>query len=109
MIRSSNGEILIANHFTLSLKNQSPQSMEVEIIKSGRIGEFTLEIIAPTFPLEIPPGEAAKDFFFIKFSKSVLDKKGHEKFKIQIIAKSNNITQKYIKEINLVGPIKPTN
>jgi cytochrome c oxidase accessory protein FixG len=105
VIRSSNGDTLIANHFTLSLKNQSSQTMEIEIIKSGEIGKFVLEIIAPTFPLVIPPGEAAKDFFFIKFPKSVLDKKGHEKFQIQIIAKSNNITQKYIKEINLVGPI----
>jgi hypothetical protein len=79
--------------------------MEVEIIKSGRIGKFTLEIIAPTFPVVIPPGEAVKDFFFIKFPKSVLDKKGHENFKLQIIAKSKNVTQKYIKEISLVGPI----
>ncbi|MCP4267855.1 MAG: cytochrome c oxidase accessory protein CcoG [Candidatus Brocadiaceae bacterium] len=105
VIRSSNGETLIVNHFALSLKNQSSQSMEVEIIKSGRIGEFTLEIIAPTFPLVIPTGEAVKDFFFIKFPKSVLDKKGHENFKLQITVTSKNITQKYTKEISLVGPI----
>ncbi len=105
VISSSNGDTLIANHFTLSLKNQSSQTMEIEIIRSGEIGKFVLEIIAPTFPVVIPPGKAVKDFFFIKFPKSALDKKGHEKFQIQIISKSKNIKQKYIKEISLVGPI----
>ncbi|MHC4268035.1 MAG: cytochrome c oxidase accessory protein CcoG [Planctomycetota bacterium] len=105
VINSSKGKTLIVNHFTLNLKNQSSQTMEIEIINTGEIGKFTLEIIAPTFPVVIPPGEAIKDFFFIKFPKSVLDKKGHEQFQLQIMAKSKNLTQKYIKEINLVGPI----
>jgi len=105
VIHSSNGETLIANHFTLSLKNQSSQTMEIDIVKSGKIGKNVLEIMAPTFPLIIPAGEAVKDFFFIKFPKSILDKKGHEKFQIQIIVKSKNIIQTYIKEISLVGPI----
>ncbi len=105
ILSSSNGKTLIANHFTLSLKNQGSQTIEIDIVKSGEIGKFVLEIIAPTFPVVIPPGEAIKDFFFIKFPKSALNKKGHRKFKIQIMAKSTNITQKYIKEISLVGPI----
>jgi hypothetical protein len=79
--------------------------MEIDIVKSGKIGKNVLEIMAPTFPLIIPAGEAVKDFFFIKFPKSILDKKGHEKFQIQIIVKSKNIIQTYIKEISLVGPI----
>ena len=105
VLKSSNGKTMIANHFTLSLKNQSSQTMEIDIIKSGEIGKFVLEIIAPTFPVLIPPGEAINEFCFIKFSGLVLDVEGHEKFTLRFMVKSKNITQEYVKEINIVGPI----
>lgn len=98
-------DTLIANHFTLNLKNQSSQVMEVDIIRKEEMENSEIEIIAPTLPEIIPPGEAVKNHIFIKFSKSILDKKGRGKFKLQIMAKSKSVTKKYIKEINLVGPI----
>ena len=101
----SEEETLIANHFTLNLKNQSSQEMEVDIIRTGEMENSEIEIIASTLPGIIPPGEAIKNHVFIKFSKSVLGKKRSRYFKLQIIAKSESITRKYIKEISLVGPI----
>lgn len=105
VLDTSKEKTLIANHFTLNLKNQSSQEIEVDIIRTEKMGNAEIEIIAPTFPAIIPPGEAIKDHIFIKFPKSILGKKGQGKLQLQIMAKSKNITQKYKKEINLVGPI----
>ena len=105
VLSTSEEETLIANHFTLNLKNQSSQEMEVDIIRTGEMENSEIEIIASTLPGIIPPGEAIKNHVFIKFSKSVLGKKRSRYFKLQIIAKSESITKKYIKEISLVGPI----
>ncbi|MGR3173631.1 MAG: cytochrome c oxidase accessory protein CcoG [Candidatus Scalindua sp.] len=105
VLSTSEGKTLIANHFTLNLKNQSSQEMEVDIIRTDEVENSEIEIIAPTLPEIIPPGEAIKNHIFIKFSKSILDKKGRRYLKLQIMAKSKNVTRKYIKEINLVGPI----
>jgi cytochrome c oxidase accessory protein FixG len=105
VLSTSEGKTLIANHFTLNLKNQSSREMEVDIIRKDEVENTEIEIIAPTFPEIIPPGEAIKNHIFIKFSKSILDKKGRRYFKLQITAKSRNVTKKYIKEINIVGPI----
>lgn len=105
VLETSKDDTLIANHFTLNLKNQSSQVMEVDIIRKEEMENSEIEIIAPTLPEIIPPGEAIKNHIFIKFSKSILDKKGRGKFKLQIMAKSKSVTKKYIKEINLVGPI----
>lgn len=101
----SEEETLIANHFTLNLKNQSSQEMEVDIIRTGEMGNSEIEIIAPTLPEIVPPGEAIKNHIFIKFSKLILGKKGSRYFKLQIMAKSESVTKEYIKEISLVGPI----
>jgi len=101
----SEEETLIANHFTLNLKNQSSQEMEVDIIRTGEMENSEIEIIAPTLPEIVPPGEAIKNHIFIKFSKSILGKKGSRYFKLQIMAKSESVTKEYIKEISLVGPI----
>ena len=101
----SEEETLIANHFTLNLKNQSSQEMEVDIIRTGEMENSEIEIIAPTLPEIVPPGEAIKNHIFIKFSKSALGKKGSRYFKLQIMAKSESVTKEYIKEISLVGPI----
>ena len=101
----SKEETLIANHFTLNLKNQSSQEMEVDIIRTGEMENSEIEIIAPTLPEIVPPGEAIKNHIFIKFSKSILGKKGSRYFKLQIMAKSESVTKEYIKEISLVGPI----
>ncbi len=101
----SEEETLIANHFTLNLKNQSSQEMEVDIIRTGEMENSEIEIIAPTLPEIVPPGEAIKDHIFIKFSKSILGKKGSRYFKLKIMAKSESVTKEYIKEISLVGPI----
>jgi len=101
----SEEETLIANHFTLNLKNQSSQEMEVDIIRTGEMENSEIEIIAPTLPEIVPPGEAIKNHIFIKFSESILGKKGSRYFKLQIMAKSESVTKEYIKEISLVGPI----
>ena len=101
----SEEETLIANHFTLNLKNQSSQEMKVDIIRTGEMENSEIEIIAPTLPEIVPPGEAIKNHIFIKFSKSILGKKGSRYFKLQIMAKSESVTKEYIKEISLVGPI----
>ncbi len=101
----SEEETLIANHFTLNLKNQSSQEMEVDIIRTGEMENSEIEIIAPTLPEIVPPGEAIKNHIFIKFSKSILGKKGSRYFKLKIMAKSESVTKEYIKEISLVGPI----
>ena len=105
VLSTSEKETLIANHFTLNLKNQSSQEMEVDIMRTGAMEGSEIEIIAPTLPEIIPPGEAIKNHIFIKFSKSILDKKGRRYFKLQIMAKSKSVTKIYIKEISLVGPI----
>ncbi len=105
VLSTSEGKTLIANHFTLNLKNQSSQEMEVDIIRTDEMENSEIEIIAPTLPEIIPPGEAIKNHIFIKFSKSILDEKGSRYFKLQIMAKSKSVTEKYIKEISLVGPI----
>ncbi len=105
VLSTSEDKTLIANHFTLNLKNQSSQEMEVDIIRTGEMEGSEIEIIASTLPGIIPPGEAIKNHIFIKFSKSVLGKKRSKYYKLQIIAKSESITKKYIKEISLVGPI----
>ncbi len=105
VLKTSNEKTLIANHFTLNLKNQSAIKMEVDIIRTDKIENTKIEIIAPTLPVTIPPGEAKKNHIFIKFPKSMLEKKSHHKFQLQVMTKSKGITQKYIKEISLVGPI----
>ena len=105
VLKTSKERVLIANHFTLSLKNQSAVKMEVDVMRTGKIENTKIEIIASTLPVVIPPGEAKKNHIFIKFPKSILEKKSHHKFRLQITTKSKDITQKYIKEISLVGPI----
>jgi len=105
ILETSGENTLISNHFTLNLKNQSSQVMEVDIIRTDEIENSETEIIAATLPDTISPGEAIKNHIFIKFSKSVLDKKGRGKFELQITAKSKNVTKKYVKEINIVGPV----
>ncbi len=105
ILETSREKTLIANHFTLNFKNQSGMKMEVDVIRTGGIMNTQIEIIAPTLPIVIPPGAAKKNHIFIKFPKSILEKKSHHKFRLQITTKSNDITQKYIKEISLVGPI----
>ncbi len=105
VLSTSEDKTLIANHFTLNLRNQSSQEMEVDILRTGEMEGSEIEIIAPTLPEIIPPGEAIKNHIFIKFSKSVLGKKSSRHFKLQIITKSESATKEYIKEINLVGPI----
>jgi len=105
ILETSGENTLISNHFTLNLKNQSSQVMEVDIIRTDEIENSETEIIAATLPDIISPGEAIKNHIFIKFSKSVLDKKGRGKFELQITAKSKNVTKKYVKEINIVGPV----
>lgn len=104
VLETSKEKILITNHFTLNLKNQSSQTMEVNIIQPEGINKSEIEIIAPTFPVTIPPGAATKDHVFIKFPKSILNKKGRGKLQLPIMAELNQTKQKYIKEINLVGP-----
>ncbi len=105
VLSTSEDKTLIANHFTLNLKNQSSQGMEVDIIRTDEMENSEIEIIAPTLPEIIPSGEAIKNHIFIKFSKSILGKEGSRYFKLKIMAKSKSITKEYIKEISLVGPI----
>ncbi len=105
VLKTSKEKVIIANHFTLNLKNQSSVKMEVDVIRTDIIEDTKIEIIASTLPVVILPGEAEKNHIFIKFPKSILEKKDHHKFQLQITAQSNDITQKYIKEISLVGPI----
>jgi cytochrome c oxidase accessory protein FixG len=105
VLETSKEETLLANHFTLNFKNQSAVKMEVDVIRTDTIGNTKIEIIASTLPVTIPPGGAKKNHIFIKFPKSMLEKRSHHKFQLQVMAKSKDITQKYIKEITLVGPI----
>ncbi|KHE90987.1 MAG: cytochrome c oxidase accessory protein CcoG [Candidatus Scalindua rubra] len=105
VLETSKEKTLIANHFTLNLKNQSSLKMEVDIIRTDTIGNTKIEIIASALPITIPPGEAKKNHIFIKFPKSILDKKSHHKFQLQVTRKSKDTTRKYIKEITLVGPL----
>lgn len=105
ILSTSEDKTLIANHFTLNLRNQSSQEMEVDIIRTGEMEGSEIEIIVPTLPELIPPGESIKNHIFIKFSKSVLGKKSSRHFKLQIMTKSESVTTQYIKEISLVGPI----
>ncbi|MBS1259128.1 MAG: hypothetical protein MAG551_02194 [Candidatus Scalindua arabica] len=105
ILSTSEDKTLIANHFTLNLRNQSSQEMEVDIIRTGEMEGSEIEIIVPTLPEIIPPGESIKNHIFIKFSKSVLGKKSSRHFKLQIMTKSESVTTQYIKEISLVGPI----
>jgi len=79
--------------------------MEVDVMRTGKIENTKIEIIASTLPVTIQPGEAKKNHIFIKFPKSILEKQSHHKLRLQITTKSKDITQKYIKEISLVGPI----
>ena len=96
---------LIANHFTLNLKNQSAVEMEVDIIRTEHIKSKEIEVIAATLPVTIPPGQAKKNHIFIKFPKSILEGRSYHKFQLHIMTKSKDITQKYIKEITLAGPV----
>ena len=105
VLETSKEETLLANHFTLNFKNQSAVKMEVDVIRTDTIGNTKIEIIASTLPVTIQPGGAKKNHIFIKFPKSMLEKRSHHKFQLQVMAKSKEITQKYIKEITLVGPI----
>ncbi|MBC8548685.1 MAG: cytochrome c oxidase accessory protein CcoG [Candidatus Brocadiales bacterium] len=105
VLETSKEKTLIANHFTLNLKNQSAVKMEVDIIRTENSEGTEIEIIAPTLPVTIPPGEAKKNHIFIKFPKSMLEKESHQKFQLQVMTKSKDITRKYIKEITLVGPL----
>ncbi len=105
VLETSKGKTLLANHFTLNFKNQSSVKVEVDIIRTDTIGNTKAEIIASTLPVTIPPGEAKKNHIFIKFPKSMLEKRSHHKFQLQVITKSKDRTQKYIKEITLAGPI----
>ncbi len=105
VLETSKESTLIANHFTLSLKNQSAVKMEIDIIRTDIIENRKIEIIASTLPVTIPPGEAKKNHIFIKFPKPVLGGKSHQKYQLQFMTKSKDITKKYIKEISLVGPI----
>jgi cytochrome c oxidase accessory protein FixG len=105
VLETSKEETLLANHFTLNFKNQSAVKMEVDVIRTDTIGNTKIEIIASTLPVTIQPGGAKKNHIFIKFPKSMLEKRSHHKFQLQVMAKSKDITQKYIKEITLVGPI----
>jgi cytochrome c oxidase accessory protein FixG len=105
VLETSKEETLLANHFTLNFKNQSAVKMEVDVIRTDTIGNTKIEIIASTLPVIIPPGGAKKNHIFIKFPKSMLEKRSHHKFQLQVMTKSKDITQKYIKEITLVGPI----
>jgi cytochrome c oxidase accessory protein FixG len=102
---TSKENTLIANHFTLNLKNQSSQEMEVDIIRTDEMENTEIEIIAPTLPEIIPPGEAIKNHIFIKFSKSILGTKGRREFELQIMTRSKNVTKIYVREINIVGPV----
>ena len=105
ILETSKEKTLLANHFTLNFKNQSAVKMEVDIIRADTIENTKIEIIAPTLPVAIQPGEAKKNHIFIKFPKSILGKKSHRKIQLQIVAKSKDRTQKYIKEITLAGPV----
>ena len=105
VLETSNKKTLIANHFTLNLKNQSAVIMEVDIIRTERIEGGDIEIIASTLPVTILPGEAKKNHIFIKFPKSILEGRSHHKFQLRIMAKTKDLTQKYIKEITLAGPV----
>jgi cytochrome c oxidase accessory protein FixG len=104
VLDTSKEKTLISNHFTLNLKNQSSQEMEVDIIQTEEMKNTEIEIIASTLPETISPGEAIKNHIFVKFPKSILGAKGQGKLQLQIMARSGNITHKYIKEIHLVGP-----
>jgi hypothetical protein len=105
ILKTSNEKTLIANHFTLNLKNQSSLKMEVDIIRVEKVEGTEIEIIAATLPVTILPGKSKKNHIFIKFLKSMLEKRSHHKFQLQITTKSKDITQKYIKEITLAGPV----
>jgi hypothetical protein len=105
VLETSNKKTLIANHFTLNLKNQSAVIMEVDIIRTEHIESKEIEVIAATLPVTIPPGQAKKNHIFIKFPKSILEGRSHHKFQLHIMTKSKDRTQKYIKEITLAGPV----
>jgi polyferredoxin len=105
ILETSKEKTLLANHFTLNFKNQSAVKMEVDIIRTDTIENTKIEIIAPTLPVTIQPGEAKKNHIFIKFPKSILGEKSHRKIQLQIMAISKDRTQKYIKEITLAGPV----
>jgi cytochrome c oxidase accessory protein FixG len=105
ILETSKEKTLLANHFTLNFKNQSAVKMEVDIIRTDTIENTKIVIIAPTLPVTIQPGESKKNHIFIKFPKSILGEKSHRKIQLQIMAKSKDRTQKYIKEITLAGPV----
>jgi polyferredoxin len=105
ILETSKEKTLLANHFTLNFKNQSAVKMEVDIIRTDTIENTKIVIIAPTLPVTIQPGESKKNHIFIKFPKSILWEKSHRKIQLQIMAKSKDRTQKYIKEITLAGPV----
>ncbi|MCF6150208.1 MAG: cytochrome c oxidase accessory protein CcoG [Candidatus Kuenenia sp.] len=99
-------EPLISNHYKLNLKNQSFYEIEVDITHNEENRNKGIEIIAPTYPETIPPGKSTKNHFFIKFPKTLLNKKGQLNFQLHIIATSKQTTRNYIKELTLAGPVK---
>lgn len=105
VLETSKEKTLIANHFTLNLKNQSAVQMEVDIIRTEHIESKEIEVIAATLPVTISPGQAKKNHIFIKFPKSILEGRSNHKYQLHIITKSIDRTQKYIKEITLAGPV----
>jgi len=106
VISTAKGEPVISNHYTLNLKNQSFHEMEVNVTQTEESRNKGIEIVAPAYPEVIPSGKSAKNHFFIKFPKSLLNKKGQLNFQLHVAATSNQTTRNYIKELTLAGPLK---
>jgi len=106
VFKRSEQNTFVTNHFKLHIKNQSLHTMDVFLQQTENPEDLDTEIIAPTFPAKIPPGKTTESHIYIKFPESALNKQGQKIFPLYIHTIYGKTTQKYRKDINLVGPVK---
>lgn len=99
------GSIQVINHYRLALQNDGFDPCTVSLEISGP-DEDTVELVAPTFPLELEGGQRVRNHVFFRFPEELVEKTGRHEIVVRVTAvSSTGHRDETVRErVSLVGP-----
>jgi cytochrome c oxidase accessory protein FixG len=100
----ADGSLEIINHYKINLKNQGFGAQDVSLSVDEKAAAAGVELVAPTFPMDVEGGGIVKNSIFLKFPADLTRGSGKYTATIVIKAAGTNGETTLTDDISLIGP-----
>ena len=100
----ADGSVQIINHYRVNLKNQGFDVQNVSLSVDAAAAAAGVELVAPTYPLDVEGGGIVKNSIFVKFPSELTRGSGKYAATIIITVTGETGETTLTDEISLIGP-----